>query len=941
MAKETNLINYPLLNGNRVMRGSVRGVCQLASKRVAVVIVLFWVFIFTMPTVAGQNEAVKASPNRGNTAHQAGDLPTVIESWSETLTILRTLPGTEREQARCLGNIGTALSYMGKYEQGIAKQKQALALFQKVPGAEREEATCYVNIGVTLGYVGKYEQEITQQEQALALFRKIPAAEREQAACHVNTGMALSYMGKYEQGIAQQKQALAIYEKIPGTEREQACCYGNIGTALSYMGEHEQALAKQEQALAVFLKISGTARERALCYGQIAWAHLCTGRSQEAINSFLLSYLQSNHTWWVCQGLARAFRKEDEPGDDGRAIQALLRAVELVEVERASVTTFEHRAGLFEIPQEAFCDFVDLLVELTSKKAVVDEPKLLCWSVNSLSKHALLEAAFHFADRGKGRGLEDALREKASLKVSSADTKLLAEDKELSLRISKLTSLREELPEAGAERRKKFTRDIEELQQRRNMIEAELKRSALGGYIAPEFRKPMEMVKELEHDTAVLQYSVGEKESWLLILTREGVTAHRIGAETPALPEILPRQEAVLEQLVQAWKERPKKVGLDGLVRLARARAEDLGRKVSERHNLIDVKQEQRILERLGEVVLPGSAVTELRQKGIRHLLVIPDGSLHYVPFAMLRVKDGKGTGKRYLLEEFAISYTPAMTTLDTIRKQALERERKRKLRRPLLAFANPDFKKGVIPSTDDMVTRLRSFRSDYYSDKGLRLTVLPETEKEAVRVGSLFASVNRYSKPTRRLPEGKAVVYTRQGASESQVKQLLSSSVESETKPQWRYILFSTHGLADTHNGMLSCIVLSSPSAKSEEDGFLQAQEVMNLELDTDLVMLSACQTGLGRMRGGEGLVGLSAAFFYAGSESVCASLWQVPTGPTGQLVTEFFKNLKAGKVNKAKALRQAQLKVMRQGRNPDGKTSDYSSPFCWAAFTLIGDWR
>ena len=118
-------------------------------------------------------------------------------------------------------------------------------------------------------------------------------------------------------------------------------------------------------------------------------------------------------------------------------------------------------------------------------------------------------------------------------------------------------------------------------------------------------------------------------------------------------------------------------------------------------------------------------------------------------------------------------------------------------------------------------------------------------------------------------------------------------------------------------------------------------------MELDADLVMLSACQTGLGRMRSGEGLVGLSTAFFYAGAESVCASLWQVPTtrtgqlGPTGQLVTEFFKNLKEGNLDKAEALRQAQLAVMRQGVYPEDKSISYSDPFCWAAFVLMGEWK
>jgi len=361
----------------------------------------------------------------------------------------------------------------------------------------------------------------------------------------------------------------------------------------------------------------------------------------------------------------------------------------------------------------------------------------------------------------------------------------------------------------------------------------------------------------------------------------------------------------------------------------------------------------------LAAVVLPESALSELRKKGIQRLLVIPDGSLHYIPFAMLRLKNEKDTGTLYLVEEFATSYVPAMTTLETIRRQKKDREEKRRgPRRELLAFANPAYPDcGPIPTlpsrtaNDDLVTRLRSFRNDYYSRGGLRMRCLPETQKEALRVASLFAPPKEYKEPTTGEPEGKAVIFVERGAREEAVKRLLAAPlVDSEhstlnaqrsTSPQWRFLLFSTHGLADTHNGMLSCLALSSPGADSEEDGFLQAQEVMNLELDTDLVMLSACQTGLGRLRGGEGLVGLSAAFFYAGAESVCASLWQVPSGPTSQLVPEFFKQLQDGKMDKAEALRQAQLKVLRQGQALDGKSADYSSPFCWAAFVLMGEYR
>jgi len=393
--------------------------------------------------------------------------------------------------------------------------------------------------------------------------------------------------------------------------------------------------------------------------------------------------------------------------------------------------------------------------------------------------------------------------------------------------------------------------------------------------------------------------------------------------------------------LLEAWKKCPEQLGVNGLVRLARERADDKGREMQQ--DLVGAEQERRILRRLGHMALPESALAELRAKGIRHLLVIPDGSLHYVPFAMLRVKGDPQAREdwlkedHYLVEEFAISYTPAMTTLDTIRKQKQEREKKRQgERRWLLAFANPDYGTDAVSSHDEMVTRLRSFRRDYYAGSGLRLTPLPETEKEAMRAASLSGPVELYASRMTREPEGRAVVYTGEGACETEAKRLLSPG---EGKSRWKYLLFSVHGLSDPRNGMLSCIALSSPGADSEEDGFLQAQEVLDMELDTDLVMLSACQTGLGRLHAGEGLVGLSAAFFIAGAESVCASLWDVPSGPTSQLVTEFFRHLKEGKLDRAGALRQAQLTVMRQGRSPDGNPADYSAPFCWAAFVMIGE--
>jgi len=904
---------------------------------VAGMLALVIVLALAVQSTMGTRQPVMARLRLGGEVYYLNDVKPAIETLSKMLATFEEIDGTELYQAECCLYLGDALASIGKYEEAITKQNQALSIYQMIKGTEQQQAVCYVNIGVNAYHTGKYEEALAKQEQALAICKKIKGAERGQATCYQNIGAVLGNMGKYEEDIARQEQALAIYKKIKGTERNQAGCYQNIGAALLSMGEYqacirneeqalgmyrmvgntvyeqavctvnigvaldhlskyEEAIAKHKQALKLFRGLKDTDHEQASCHARIGETNVRAGYHTKAIDRYIWSRRRV-HSWWILKGLGTAYRLRGAKGDSQKAVRAFWEAIELAEKVRTGVMAFEHRAGIFEEPAQVFPDFVSLLADLSENKAKIEHPEVLSWSVDPRSDAALLEAAFHFADRGKGRAMEDALREKTTLEATRPDTKLLTEDKELSLRISKVASLREQLPAAEVKQRNGLTRQINELQQQRNMIEVELKRTVLGSYVLPEFRKPMEMAKELGPDTAVLQYSIGEKEGWLLILTQEGVTAHSIEAETPALPELLPRQEATLGRLTEAWGERPEKIGLDGLVRLTRMRAEDLGRKPKERHNLIGASQERAILERLGEVALPSSALSELRDKGIRHLLVIPDGSLHYAPFAMLRVEGGSGRAskeKQYLVEEFSISYTPAMTTLETIRKHKREREDKRKLqRRSLLAFANPDFREEILPGPDDMVTRVRSFRYGYYRDIGLRLTVLPETEQEAVRAGSLFAPVKIYRSPMAEVPEGQVVVCVSRAASEDQVKGLLGPSGKKGQKTRWRYLLFSTHGLADTRNGMLSCIALSSPLSDSIEDGFLQAQEVMDLELDADLVMLSACQTGLGRMRGGEGLVGLSSAFFYAGAESVCASLWQVPSGPTGQLVLEFFPDL------------------------------------------------
>jgi CHAT domain-containing protein len=172
-----------------------------------------------------------------------------------------------------------------------------------------------------------------------------------------------------------------------------------------------------------------------------------------------------------------------------------------------------------------------------------------------------------------------------------------------------------------------------------------------------------------------------------------------------------------------------------------------------------------------------------------------------------------------------------------------------------------------------------------------------------------------------------------------AQAKQALdfAASRQTATSPelsQYRYVHFATHGLLDSTHPELSGIVLSMIDEKGNpQDGFLRAHEIFNLKLPAELVVLSACETGLGKEVRGEGLVGLTRGFMYAGAPRVVVSLWSVNDQATAELMARFYRSMLKDNLPPAAALRAAQISVMSDQR--------WQSPFYWAAFTLQGEWR
>ncbi|MBN9661518.1 MAG: CHAT domain-containing protein [Acidobacteria bacterium] len=302
-----------------------------------------------------------------------------------------------------------------------------------------------------------------------------------------------------------------------------------------------------------------------------------------------------------------------------------------------------------------------------------------------------------------------------------------------------------------------------------------------------------------------------------------------------------------------------------------------------------DYREPARQLDR----VLIGPIRTHLGKSAAT--VIVPDGILHYLPFEVLL-----GPDNRFLIERTAISYAPSASVFGE-----LERSGSGRARQELFALGNPDFGARAARSAraGDTVTR------DVYRAAGLSLRPLPGTEAETRSITGLFA------------PGSTRLLLGRQ-ANETLLK--------SEPLRDFRRLHLATHALIDERAPARSGLVLSLVDS-GKDDGVLQLSEIMGLTLDADLVTLSACQTGLGALVRGEGMVGFSRAFLFAGARRLAVSLWPVNDTVTPDLMLGFYRGMRDGETP-SKALRSVKLQMIKS------TIPAYRHPHYWAGFVLVG---
>ncbi|MBO0799915.1 MAG: CHAT domain-containing protein, partial [Blastocatellia bacterium] len=421
----------------------------------------------------------------------------------------------------------------------------------------------------------------------------------------------------------------------------------------------------------------------------------------------------------------------------------------------------------------------------------------------------------------------------------------------------------------------------------------------------------------LDDQTLLLEYFLGKERSFLWAVSADSIRSYE-----------LPKREEIEEQALRIKK-----------LLTARA-AREKGESLEHWQGRITESDEKYWGEaaRLSEMIL-GPASSELSGK---RLAIVPDGELQEVAFGALpaprsvggggnKTTDGKVSGDwQPMIVEHEIVSLPSASALAVLRRETAGREPAAKA---VAVLADPVFDKD-----DDRIRLARATRSG----KAIGTEAIgTETEDTGSR-DLLRATRDVLGEDTgfSRLPysrrEAEAILSVTQKAESLKALDFNASraTATSGELSRYRIMHFATHGLLDKEHPELSGVVLSLVDRKGKpQDGFLQLHDIYNLNLPAELVVLSACRTGMGKSVRGEGLVGLTRGFMYAGAKRVVASLWSVQDLATAELMKRFYEAmLGERKMRPAAALREAQVEMWKQKRR--------RSPYYWAGFMLYGEW-
>ena len=802
-----------------------------------------------------------------------GEKQKALTYYDQALPLFRQVENKVGE-ASTLNNIGAVYDDLGEKQKALSSYDQALPLRRQVRNKGGEAVTLN-NIGAVYDDLGEKQKALTYYDQALPLYRQVGDKGGE-AGTLTNIGKVYNDLGEKQKALSYfLDKPLPLYRQI-GDKGSEAVTLNNIGRVYNDLGEKQKALTYLNQALPLLRQVGGKGVE-ATTLSNIGLVYNDLGEKQKALsyyNQALPLRRQVGDKAGEATTLFNLASLERSKNNLQPALTYIEAAIAIIEDLRTKIDSQDLRTSYFASVQDYYQFQIDLLMQLHKK-----DP--------SKRYDAL---ALDTNERSRARVLIELLTEANAKIRKGANPQLLEQETSLLQRIEATDKLVNNL-ESQSQKDPILKNSIEQRKkERENLLnqyrELQTKiRTTNPEYAAIKYPQPLKLPQiqqQLDKDTLLLQYSLGKDRSYLWAVTPDSLDSY----ELPAQKQIEDAANNFREAIV-------------------------LGRKLINRNNPDAINKPA---SQLTQIILAPVA----NKLGKKRLVIVADGVLQNIPFAAL-AEPSATTSLPYqpLLVNHQIVNLPSVTAIATQRQQLNKRQSAPKT---LAILADPVFAaddKRVTGKEPTIVDNLNLDRSSLqHALKNLKrngLISLPGTRIEAEEILKLVSpsqSIHAYDFDAN------------------------YNFVTSKELKQYRFLQFATHGIVDTTNPELSGIILSQvdKQGKPLEKGYLRLGDIFNLDLGAELVVLSACETGLGKNVKGEGLVGLTRGLMYAGSKRAVVSLWQVDDEGTSQLMPLFYKAILRGE-SPTSALRDAQLQLWQQ--------KQWQNPYYWAAFTLQGDWR
>ena len=839
--------------------------------------------------------------NLGQVYINIGDFQAALKCHQEALR-LRIDVGDVEGQARSLSNISGVYFYLGEFQEALNYCKQALPL-RRAAGDRKGEAITLTNIGSNYRELGEPQRALEYYQQAVS-FMSEQSDRISEASVLDALGQTYSELGDYPKALRCLTRSLSLRQTMDDRYGE-GSSLANLGNAYAGMGDRQKALEYLEQSLKVRRAI-GDRRGQALTLKNAGELYRELGDWQRALAYFNdgLAISRAIKNRFVEANLLYDMARIGQSA--GHLIEARSQvesAIAIIESTRAKVASADLRASFFASKQDFYELDIDLLMQ--SYRGERDQESLV--------------KAFSVSEQRRARSLLDSL-EGPRVRISRGlSPELLAHERELRARLNQKAESQIKLlsgkytPEEASALAKAVDSIATDYEQLLTEIRATSPLYASLTQPAPLSLRDIQ-TNILDADTLLLEYSLGKERSYLWAVTSTDITAY----ELPSRAEIESQARNIYGLLTSRDRfvkfEKPD----ERQARIAKADAEYF-----------------QASSRLSQLLL-GPLAANLKGK---RLLIVSDGALQYLPFAALPTPVTSTANEREqtirrayrpLIVDHEVTSLPSASILGVLRREVTGRKPAPKT---VAVLADPVFRKTderVIAAESDRKAGHQRAKSaapvpvkvgletesvwDGLGESGLEIDRLPSTRQEARAILDLVPRADRFE------------------ALDFHANRLAATSPELS---QYRFVHFATHGLLNSSHPGLSGLIFSLVDRQgNDQDGFLSAHEVFDLNLPVDLVVLSGCRTGLGKEIKGEGMLGLTRGFMYAGAARVAVSLWDVNDMSTAELMKHFYGGM-LGKesLSPGAALRDAQVAMW--------KSSRWHAPYYWAAFVLQGEYR